>query len=161
MKSDFLVAITQLAAEKNLPKDLVLRSVEAALVSAYKKDLAMAEQDVAVKISPGSGEVKVYLRKLVVEEPNNPETEIALKEAKKVKSDIEVDDILDIEIKPANAGRIAALQGLSAALVSLRHGYMQRVRALVAHVEARWSLPYCVALKAHHGTRLSLHHRAA
>ncbi|MCJ7606184.1 MAG: hypothetical protein MUO19_09180, partial [Dehalococcoidales bacterium] len=39
MKSDFLLAITQLSAEKNLPKDVVLTAVEAALVSAYKKDL--------------------------------------------------------------------------------------------------------------------------
>ncbi len=133
MKSDFLVAITQLAAEKNLPKDLVLRSVEAALVSAYKKDLAMAEQDVAVKISPGSGEVKVYLRKLVVEEPNNPETEIALKEAKKVKSDIEVDDILDIEIKPANAGRIAAQTAKQVVLQRLREA--ERDMAYEAYVD--------------------------
>ena len=120
MKSDFLVAITQLAAEKNLPKDLVLKSVEAALVSAYKKDTVMADQDVAVKISPGSGEVKVYLRKLVVEEPNNPDTEIAIKEAKKIKSDIEVDDILDIEITPANAGRIAAQTAKQVVLQRLR-----------------------------------------
>ena len=133
MKSDFLVAITQLAAEKNLPKDLVLKSVEAALVSAYKKDLAMAEQEVAVKISPGSGEVKVYLRKLVVEEPNNPETEIALKEAKKVKSDIEVDDILDIEIKPANAGRIAAQTAKQVVLQRLREA--ERDMAYEAYVD--------------------------
>jgi len=133
MKSDFLVAITQLAAEKNLPKDLVLKSVEAALVSAYKKDSAMAEQEVAVKISPGSGEVKVYLRKLVVEEPNNPETEIALKEAKKVKSDIEVDDILDIEIKPANAGRIAAQTAKQVVLQRLREA--ERDMAYEAYVD--------------------------
>ncbi|MCK5428281.1 MAG: transcription termination/antitermination protein NusA, partial [Anaerolineales bacterium] len=112
---------------------MVLRSVEAALVSAYKKDLAMAEQDVAVKISPGSGEVKVYLRKLVVEEPNNPETEIALKEAKKVKSDIEVDDILDIEIKPANAGRIAAQTAKQVVLQRLREA--ERDMAYEAYVD--------------------------
>jgi N utilization substance protein A len=120
MKSDFLVAITQLAAEKNLPKDLVLKSVEAALVSAYKKDTDMAEQDVAVKISPGSGDVKVFLRKLVVEEVNNPEKEILLKEAKKIKSDVEVDDIVDIEIRPANAGRIAAQTAKQVVLQRLR-----------------------------------------
>jgi len=120
MKSDFLVAITQLAAEKNLPKDLVLKSVEAALVSAYKKDAAMAEQDVAVRISPGSGEVKVYLRKLVVEELNNPDTEIALKDARKIKGDAEVDDIVDIEIRPANAGRIAAQTAKQVVLQRLR-----------------------------------------
>ena len=39
MKSEFMIAITQLAAEKNLPKEVVLQAMEAALVSAYKKDV--------------------------------------------------------------------------------------------------------------------------
>ena len=55
MKSDFLLAITQLSAEKNLPKDVVLTAVEAALVSAYKKEDTFADnQNIAVKINPNS-----------------------------------------------------------------------------------------------------------
>ncbi|MFC1998478.1 transcription termination factor NusA, partial [Chloroflexota bacterium] len=99
----------------------------------YKKDLAMAEQDVAVKISPGSGDVKVFIRKLVVEEPNNPDKEIALKEAKKLKDDIEVDDILDIEIKPANVGRIAAQTAKQVVLQRLREA--ERDMAYEAYVD--------------------------
>ena len=38
MKSDFLVALTQLAAERNLPRDKVLSAIEAALISAFKRD---------------------------------------------------------------------------------------------------------------------------
>jgi len=44
MKSDFLLAITQLSAEKNLPKEVVIGAVEAALVSAYRKDNFAANQ---------------------------------------------------------------------------------------------------------------------
>ena len=51
MKNEFLVAITQLAAEKNLPKDVVFEAVEAALASAYKKD-NLATSNVVVKIDP-------------------------------------------------------------------------------------------------------------
>jgi transcription termination/antitermination protein NusA len=108
MKSDFLLAITQLAAEKNLPKDVVLNAVEAALVSAYKKDSFSSAQNVAVKINSGTGKVEVWAEKTVVEKVKNPDTEITLREAKKLKSDIKLDEILMVESTPENAGRIAA-----------------------------------------------------
>jgi N utilization substance protein A len=108
MKSDFLLAITQLSAEKNLPKDVVLNAVEAALVSAYKKDSFSSNQNIAVKINPNTGAVEVWAEKTVVEKPQDRETEISLREAKKIKSDIKVGEAVLVESTPANAGRIAA-----------------------------------------------------
>jgi N utilization substance protein A len=108
MKSEFLLAITQLSAEKNLPKDVVLTAVEAALVSAYKKDNFGTNQNIAVKIDPNSGKVEVWAEKEVVRLPKDRNTEIALREAKKIKEDIEVGETLMVESTPANAGRIAA-----------------------------------------------------
>lgn len=108
MKSEFLLAITQLSAEKNLPKDVVLTAVEAALVSAYKKDNFGSNQNIAVKIDPNSGKVEVWAEKTVVRLAKDRNTEIALREAKKVKEDVEVGDTLMVESTPANAGRIAA-----------------------------------------------------
>ena len=108
MKSDFLLAITQLSAEKNLPKDVVLTAVEAALVSAYKKDNFAANQNIAVKINPNSGAVEVWAEKEVVETPADPNYEISLKEARKIKEDAEIGEAIMVEATPANAGRIAA-----------------------------------------------------
>ncbi len=108
MKSDFLLAITQLAAEKNLPKDVVLGAVEAALVSAYKKDSFSSNQNIAVKINPSTGKVEVWAEKKAVDKVTNPELEILLKDAKKLKSDIKLDEMLMVESTPENAGRIAA-----------------------------------------------------
>lgn len=108
MKSDFLLAITQLSAEKNLPKDVVLTAVEAALVSAYKKDNFATNQNIAVKINPNSGAVEVWAEKEVVEKPADPSYEISLKEARKIKEDAEIGESIMIESTPANAGRIAA-----------------------------------------------------
>ena len=87
MKSDFLLAITQLSAEKNLPKDVVLTAVEAALVSAYKKDNFATNQNIAVKINPNTGQVEVWAEKDIVEMPSDKRYEIALDEAQKVKED--------------------------------------------------------------------------
>jgi N utilization substance protein A len=67
MKSDFIVALTQLAAERGLPRQIVLSAIEAALVSAYRKDSATAGQNISVKLDPGSGDVTVYIFKTVVE----------------------------------------------------------------------------------------------
>jgi N utilization substance protein A len=108
MKSDFLLAITQLSAEKNLPKDVVLTAVEAALVSAYKKDNFTTNQNITVKINPNTGKVEVWAEKTVVEKPADPKSEITLREAKKLKSDIKMGETILIESTPENAGRIAA-----------------------------------------------------
>ena len=57
MKSEFLLAITQLSAEKNLPKEVVISAVESALVSAYRKDSFMPTQNIEVKINRSTGRV--------------------------------------------------------------------------------------------------------
>jgi N utilization substance protein A len=108
MKSDFLLAITQLSAEKNLPKDVVLTAVEAALVSAYKKDNFTPNQNIAVKINPNSGKVEVWAEKTVVDKVSDKRYEISMKEAQKVKEDAQIGDDVMVESTPANAGRIAA-----------------------------------------------------
>ena len=83
MKSDFLIALTQLAAERNLPRDIVLSAIEAALVSAFRKDSIETGQEISVKLDPGTGDVSVYLLKKVVDEVENDLLEITLKDAKK------------------------------------------------------------------------------
>ena len=108
MKSDFLLAITQLSAEKNLPKDVVLTAVEAALVSAYKKDNFASNQNIAVKINPNSGKVEVWAEKNVVEVASDKRYEINLDEAQTLKEDAQIGDAIMVEATPANAGRIAA-----------------------------------------------------
>jgi len=108
MKSDFLLAITQLAAEKGLSKEVVLAAVESALASAYRKNNFAPNQVVSVKISPNSGKVEVWAEKTVVKQVADPRAEISLAEAKKIKRDAKVADVINVESTPQNAGRIAA-----------------------------------------------------
>jgi N utilization substance protein A len=108
MKSDFLLAITQLAAEKNLPREIVLSAVEAALVSAYRRDSFAPNQNISVKINPNNGRVEVWAEKTVAERPADTRLEVGLEEARKFKSDAQLGDILVVESTPYNAGRIAA-----------------------------------------------------
>ena len=120
MKSDFIIALTQLAAERSLPRDIVVSAIEAALVSAYKKDSIAAGQEISVKLDPGSGEVGVYLVKTVVEEVTDPLNQITLDEAKKVKPDAEIGAVIPTESLPHSAGRIAAQTAKQVVLQRLR-----------------------------------------
>lgn len=108
MKSDFVLAITQLSAEKNLPKDVVIAAVEAALASAYRKDSFTPSQKIVVKISPTSGKVQVWAEKAVVEAPSDSRHEISLEDARKIKPDVQVGEAVMVEATPRDAGRIAA-----------------------------------------------------
>ena len=108
MKSDFLLAITQLSAEKNLPKEVVIAAVEAALVSAYRKDSFTPNQNIEVKINLSTGKVEVWAEKTVVEVLSDSRREILLDEARRIKKDIQIDETILVEATPRNAGRIAA-----------------------------------------------------
>ena len=109
MKSDFIIALTQLAAERNLPREIVLSAIEAALASAYKKDSIAAGQDISVKLDPGSGDVSVFVVKTVVEEIEDPLLELSVKEARKVNPDANVGDVIQTSSLPHSAGRIACV----------------------------------------------------
>ncbi|HEX9896851.1 MAG TPA: transcription termination factor NusA [Dehalococcoidales bacterium] len=108
MKSEFLLAITQLSAEKNLPKEVVITAVESALVSAYRKDSFAPNQNLTVKINRSTGRVEVWAEKTVVERVEDSRKELSLAEAKRLKSDAQLGDAVMVESTPQNAGRIAA-----------------------------------------------------
>ena len=108
MKSEFMLAITQLAAEKKLPLEVVLEVVETALVSAFKKDSFAPNQQVSVKLNPNTGRVTVFAEMTVVETVADPVCEISLDNARKIKEDIQIDETIEVESTPQNAGRIAA-----------------------------------------------------
>ncbi len=122
LKSDFLTAITQLAAEKNLPKEVIFEAVEAALASAYKKD-AFAGANLVVKIDGSNGMVRVFAQKLVVEveeDISDEAIEIDLDRAKEIQPNTYIGDTINIEVTPQNAGRIAAQTAKQVVLQRLR-----------------------------------------
>ena len=129
MKSDFLVALTQLAAERNLPREMVLTAIEAALASAYRKDSVAAGQDISVKLDPGSGEVTVNILKTVVEEVEDDVTEITLKDARAISPDVEVGGSVATESIPHSAGRIAAQTAKQVVMQRLREAEREIVFA--------------------------------
>src|SRR5699024_9249458 len=107
MNAEFIEALSQLEKEKGISKEVLIDAIEAALISAYKRNFHSA-QNVRVDIDRDTGQVRVFARKTVVEEVLDPRLEISLEAAADISSSYELDDIVEIEVTPANFGRIAA-----------------------------------------------------
>lgn len=108
MQSQFLAAINQLCDEKNIAKDRVIETIEAALRAAYRKDYGNKDQEISVELDQNSGVATVYLLKEVVEEVEDEEVEINEKDAKKYNKKAKVGDTVKIDVTPTDYGRIAA-----------------------------------------------------
>jgi N utilization substance protein A len=107
MHIDFVQALREIEKEKDIPLEVLGHIIEDALVSAYRKHFG-ASGEIHVEIDWDDSRAAVYTRKTVVEEIDNPHTQMSLEEARKLDDEIQVNDILDIEVTPEDFGRIAA-----------------------------------------------------
>lgn len=103
----FLDAIKDLGKEKGIAPEILFDAIEAALISAYKRNFGSA-QNVEVVLDRDRGTYHVYAVKTVAEEPDNDVTQISLGEARAINPAYEVGSEVRIEVTPANFGRIAA-----------------------------------------------------
>ena len=121
MKSDFLIALTQLAAERHLPKEQVLGAIEVALASAFKKDTSSTGQNISVTLNPNTGDVSVFALKTVVDEVEDPDREITVLDAQKIRAAAALGEEVALpEPLPHNASRIAAQTAKQVVLQRLR-----------------------------------------
>jgi N utilization substance protein A len=129
MKSELLTAVGQLCSEKGVPKELVLEALEAALVSAYKRNYNSLAEALTAEIDQGTSDVRIYHHPTVVEtEPDGPD-QISIDEARRIKATAEPGDVLDIEITPPNfnLGRIAAQTAKQVVVQKLREAERKMV----------------------------------
>jgi len=106
-KSEFAVAFDQICTEKHLDREVVLETIEVAILTAYKKDHG-SSQDVTVKLDPEAGQAKIYVAKEVVEEVRDERVEISLAEAQTINEEAELGGLVMLESTPEHFGRIAA-----------------------------------------------------
>ena len=105
---EFFTAIELIEKEKGIPKNYMLEKITQALISAYKRDHEGISDNVFVEANEITQTVRMFVKKEIVEEVTNPSTEIALDEARKSLPAAQTGDVVRIEIKPRNFGRIAA-----------------------------------------------------
>lgn len=104
---ELIEALEELEKERGIKKEVILESIETALVTAYKRNFESSE-NVKVTMDEKTGETHVYAEKEVVEVVENPNLQINLADAQKLSKKLAVGDIAEIEIVPKNFGRIAA-----------------------------------------------------
>ncbi|NLG83559.1 MAG: transcription termination/antitermination protein NusA [Firmicutes bacterium] len=107
MNQEFVEALAQLERERGIAKEVLIEAVEAALVSALKRDQRSA-QNIRVQLDPATGEIKVFHRRTVVEEVTDEREEISLAEAQALDPRYQVGDVVEELIQPKEFGRIAA-----------------------------------------------------
>ncbi len=107
MNGEFLLAIEDIAKEKGIKKDTLIEAIEAALITAYKKNYGTA-QNVKVLINKDSGVVEVYALKTVSDDVTDKLIEINILDAQKINKKYEIGDLAEIKVTPKDFGRIAA-----------------------------------------------------
>lgn len=109
MKNDLFLAFSELLEEKQLPKEIVVEALEAAMVSAYRKTVnASSAQEVVAQFDIETGDVTIFAEKEVVDEVQDDRTEVLLEVAQKVEPEVEYGDIVMVESTPEDFGRVAA-----------------------------------------------------
>src|SRR5690625_2828243 len=107
MSTQLFEAIDFLEKEKGIDKEVLLEALEAALISAYKKNFKSAT-NVRVELNVETSKMGVHAQKTVVEEAADVQEEITLHEALEIDPNYAVDDVIEVEITPKDFGRIAA-----------------------------------------------------
>ena len=105
---ELVIAMDELEKEKGIKKEVLLESIEAALVTAYKRNFDSNIDNVKVTMDGETGEIHIYAEKDVVEEVENDKLQISIEDAKKINKSLEIGDVAEIELVPKNFGRIAA-----------------------------------------------------
>lgn len=105
--SELIDALNQLQKEKNIEKEVIMQAIEDSLVAACNRDFGK-NAIVKVNMDRETGDISVFVEKIVVEEVEDPATEISLEDAKMRDFHYDLGDVVNIEVTPKNFGRIAA-----------------------------------------------------
>lgn len=120
MNIELITAIRDLCKERGLDEDGIFTAIEESLVAAYKREFnARTSENVTASINRETGEMAVFLEKEIVEEVEDPNSQIPLSQAKAIDEDFEEGDVLQYQLEPQDFGRLAAQAAKSAINQSL------------------------------------------
>ena len=124
MNAEFIAMLDYLERERGIKREILLEAVSNALLSASKKSVG-ASRDLRIDINRKTGEIRALANLLVVDQVANPQDEIELSKAQKIKPDANVGESVEIEVTPKNFGRIAAQTAKQAMLTLLLRSTLQ------------------------------------
>jgi N utilization substance protein A len=132
MSKALIAGINQVAVDKDLDNEVIFDAIEAALISAYKRNYGSVA-NVTAQVDRASGEMKVFAEKEVVDDILNPNTEILLEDAKTMEPSSELGDVVLVQNAPGNFGRIAAQTAKQVILQRIREAERDTVYENFVH----------------------------
>jgi N utilization substance protein A len=124
-----VLAVHTIAEEKNLPEETVMSVIEQAIAAAWRRDNGERDQEVRSELNINDGTAQVFVIREVVEEVESPVNQISLKDAKKVKKDAVVGDVVEEKHDVTSFGRVAAQTAKQVVLQRLREAEREVVLA--------------------------------
>ena len=119
MNAEFIAMLDYLERERGIKREILIEAVSSALLSASKKSVGGA-RDMRIDIDQKTGDIRAFANLLVVDNVSNPQDEISLAKALKIKPSAKIGDAIETEVTPKNFGRIAAQ--------TAKQAMMQRIR---------------------------------
>src|ERR1700756_543701 len=126
MNAEFIAMLDYLERERGIKREILIEAVSTALLSASKKSVGAA-REMRIDIDPKSGDIRALANLVVVEDVNNPQDEISLSRARKLKPDAKIGDSVEVEVTPKNFGRIAAQTAKQAMMQRIRQGGNEKI----------------------------------
>lgn len=123
------LAVRTIAEEKNLPEETVLSVIEQAIAAAWRRDNGERDQEVRAELNVNDGTAVVYVAREVVEVVGSEAHEIGLEDARKVKPDAQIGDIIEEQHEVKSFGRVAAQTAKQVVLQRLREAEREVVLA--------------------------------
>lgn len=149
MNAEIFAALDLLEKEKGISKEYMYGKIEAALTAAYKKEYG-SNTNVRVAIDPQKKDVRVYRQREVVEEVEDPETQISLEDAKAMSKRHKLGDIVENEVKTKEMHRLSAANAKSVIVQGIREG--ERMAAQQAYENKKEEIISATVWKVDHET---------
>ena len=133
MNNELLAVLDYLENERRIKRETLIELVEDSLLAAARKAIGPAN-DLRVKIDPETGDIQAWAKLMVVEEVENPESEVSYADAVRRQPDIKIGEEIEWEVTPENFGRIAAQNAKQTIMHRLRQ---EEKRLVCAEYEDR------------------------
>ncbi|MBM3469660.1 MAG: transcription termination/antitermination protein NusA [Armatimonadetes bacterium] len=127
MNLELLRALDQIEEEKGIGKDVIIDAIEAALLSAYKKNFGATAQSMRIEMDRATGEMRAYQVRTVVEDVDDPTLQIALAQVREWDPTAQVGEMVEVEVTPKDFGRIAAQTAKQVVVQRLREAEREMV----------------------------------
>src|SRR3990170_3738138 len=151
MNVELMKALEQIEEEKGISKEVIIEAIEAALLSAYKKNYGASAQSMRIEVVRTTGEMRAFQIRTVVESVEDEATQIALDEVRQWDPTAQLGEMVEIEVTPRDFGRIAAVLPPTEQIPRESYRQSERIKAYVVEVRQGTRGPQIVVSRTHPG----------